>query len=265
MRYDSMRNIWLLSKKNMTLYVKRGPVLIFGLMFPFFLGISWILGRAISLSQIFIGIVAMTSFFTSTAVSPVILPIETREKSLERLLNAPLSMNEILLGIIISSSIYSIIITSTIATIIIALFPMLISSLLSVFMIFIGISLMAILGSILGLLISAKPTDMTSDIMVITNLVKFPLLFIGGIFVPLEDIAPSITFIYFVSPLTPLTEVLRSSVDQSNLFSSQICLLILIIWIVLLFAVNYLLHWKTMPKRFSESGGGSKMKMMKRK
>ncbi len=265
MRYDHVRNVVTLSKKNITLYVRRGPVLIFGLMFPFFLGISWILGRSLSLSQIFVGICAMTSFFTSTSVSPVILPIETREKSLERLLNAPLSMNEILFGIIAASSAYSIIITSAIVIIFITLFPTLISSPISVLIIFVGISLMAILGSILGLLISARPTDMTSDIMVMINLVKFPLLFIGGIFIPLKDINPSITFIYFLSPLTPLTEVLRSSVDQSNLFSSQICLLILFIWIVLLLVINTLFHRKTMPKRFSETGGGSKMKMRKKK
>jgi ABC-2 type transport system permease protein len=259
-----VRNIWMLTRKNITLYIRRGPVLIFGLLFPFFMIISWILGRSITISQIFIGIIAMTSFFTSTAVSPVILPIESREKSLERLLSAPLSLNEILLGIIVASTLYSIIITSIIAIIFIILFPTLISSPISFFIILIGISLMGLLGSLLGLLVSAYPTDMTSDIMVIINLVKFPLLFIGGIFIPLRSIHTSLAIIYFISPLTFLTELLRSSVDQSNILPNEFNLLILLGWIAMLFTINYLMHRKTMPKRFSETASGPKMRMMKK-
>ena len=88
---DSVYKIWALSRKNVSLYIKSGPVIIFGLMFPFFMRLSWVLGREISVNQIFIGIIAMTSFFSATAISPVVLPIETREKSLERILSAPVA------------------------------------------------------------------------------------------------------------------------------------------------------------------------------
>jgi ABC-2 type transport system permease protein len=116
----------------------------------------------------------------------------------------------------------------------------------------------------MGLLLSAKPTDQTSDIMVLMNLIKFPLLFIGGIFIPLKEIPPSVAFVYLISPLTFLTELLRSAVNQSNVVSSEICVLILCIWVVVLFVINYILHRKTMPKRFSETGGSPKMMMMKK-
>jgi len=89
---DSLNRIWILSKKNISLYVKKGPVLIFGLLFPFFMTLSWAIGRAIPINHMFIGIVSMTSFFTATAISPVVLPIETREKSLERILVSPISL-----------------------------------------------------------------------------------------------------------------------------------------------------------------------------
>ena len=66
---DSFQRIWILSKKNISLYIKKGPVLIFGLMFPFFMTLSWVIGREISFNQVFIGIISMTSFFTATAIS----------------------------------------------------------------------------------------------------------------------------------------------------------------------------------------------------
>ena len=257
---DSLTNVWTLAKKNITLYIKRGPVLIFGLMFPLFLVISWILGRTITIAQIFIGIVAMTSFFTSTAIAPVVFPIETREKSLERLLSAPVSINEILMGIILASSLYSALVTSLIAIVFILIVPTLMASPLSLFIILIGIALLGILGSFLALLISATPSDMTSDIMILMNLVKFPLLFIGGVFVPLNQLPSSLEFIYFFSPLTFLTEILRGQVDASNVLPLGLNLVILIAWILVFLVLNIGVHRKTMSKRFSEGSRGPKMK-----
>ena len=262
---ESINKIWLLSKKNITLYIKKGPVLIFGLMFPFFMALSWVIGREISLNLVFIGIIAMTSFFTATAISPAVLPIETREKSLERILSSPISLNEILLGIILASTLYSLIITLIITIIFILLFSITFSSLPLIFLMFLGIGLMSILGSLLGLLISAHPTDMTSDVMILMNLIKFPLLFISGIFIPLNTLPPHLVLLSFISPITFLTDLLRFCVDGSNYFMFQFDIIMLILWIVLLFIVSYTLHKRTMPKRLSETGKSKKKMMMIKK
>lgn len=261
---DSLTRIWLLSKKNITLYIKKGPVLIFGLMFPFFMTLSWVIGRKISLNLVFIGIIAMTSFFTATAISPVVLPIETREKSLERILSSPISLNEILIGIILASTLYSLIITSIITILFILIFSVGFNSLITIFLMFFGIGLMSILGSLLGLLVAANPTDMTSDVMIIMNLIKFPLLFISGIFVPLQTMPFNLVFISFLSPITFLTDLLRFCVEGNNFFLVQFDIFMLIIWIISLSIVNYILHKKTMPMRLSEKGSKKKMMMMKK-
>ena len=258
---DSINRIWILSKKNISLYIKRGPVLIFGLLFPFFMTLSWAIGRAIPINHVFIGIVSMTSFFTATAISPVVLPIETREKSLERILVSPISLNEILLGIVIASTLYTLIITSIITIIFILLFSIVFNLISTIFLMFLGIGLMSILGSLLGLLVAAYPTDMTSNVMIIMNLIKFPLLFMSGIFIPLNSLPPHLLLLSFFSPITFLTDFLRFCVDGSNFFAYQFNILLLIIWIVVLFIVTYMVHKITMPKRLAETGK-SKRKMM---
>ncbi len=262
---DSLNRIWILCMKNVFLYIKKGPVLIFGLMFPFFMTLSWVIGRDISLNQVFIGIIAMTSFFTATEISPVVLPVETREKSLERILSSPISLNEILLGILFASTLYSLIITSIIAVIFIVMFTIEFNSLIVILLMFLGIGLMSFLGSLLGLLVAANPTDMTSDVMIIINLVKFPLLFISGIFIPLQNSSPGIIVISFISPITFLTDLLRFCVDRSNFFAYSFDIIMLILWIIVLFIVSYVLHKKTMPKRLSEAGKSKKKMMMMKK
>ena len=250
---DSVYKIWALSRKNVSLYIKSGPVIIFGLMFPFFMTLSWVLGREISVNQIFIGIIAMTSFFSATAISPVVLPIETREKSLERILSAPVSLNQILLGIVVASALYSFIATSVIALIFVIIFPSLLSSLLYALLFWLGICLMSILGSLLALLVSAIPTDKTSDIMLTMNLIKFPLLFVSGMFLPLEVLSLPAVILSFLSPLTFLIDLFRYCVDGQNYFPFYISLLILVLWITILFLANAYFHKKTMPKRFGSS------------
>jgi len=70
--------------------------------------------------------------------------------------------------------------------------------------------------------------------------------------------------IYFLSPLTFLTEILRSNIDQGNVLPNELNSLILFGWIAILFALNYVLHRKTMPKRFSEAGSSAQKMMMKK-
>lgn len=171
---------------------------------------------------------------------------------MERILSAPISLNQILLGITLASTLYSFIITSLIAVSFIIAFQISFDFILLGFLVWLGIILMAILGSLLGLLVAAYPTDITSDIMLIMNLVKFPLLFISGIFIPLEDLPFYAIIISFFSPLTFLTDLLRYCVNRSSFFPYQIDLLILIVWNIILFALNSFIHRKTMPKRFGE-------------
>ena len=257
-----LENVWILCKKNISLYVKRGPVLIFGLMFPFFMTLSWIIGRNLTSVQIFVGIVSMTTFFTSTAISPVVLPQETREKSLERQLLYPLSINQILLGIILASFIYSFIISLIITITFALLLSVWIFSIMQMIALVTSIALMATLGSLLGLLVSAKPTDMTSDIMILINIIKFPLLFISGIFIPLGATGFGLVVVSLFSPITFFTDLLRFSVNGSNFFYFGGDFIVLISWIFLLSIANILIHSRTMRFRLAE--GAKEQKAGKR-
>jgi len=260
---EKLAVIWVLCKKNISLYIKRGPVLIFGLMFPFFITLSWVIGRDISFNQIFIGIVAMTAFFTSTAISPVILPQETREKSLERQLYYPISIYEILLGILLASFLYSLIITLIITTTFVFILSVSFSSVLQIFILIIGIGLITFFGSLLGVLLSAIPSDMTSDIMVVSNLIKFPLVFISGIFIPLSITPFGLFVLSLFSPITFFTDLMRFCTSNSSFFNVGLDLIILLLWIIVLLIANVVFHRRTMPKRFSE-GNGTQQKSKKR-
>lgn len=243
--------IAVLCKKNFDLYIKQGPVVIFGILFPVFLMLSWVIGRNLPPTQLYAGVVSMTSFFTATAISPVVLPWETREKTLERQVASPLTLSQILGGIISASCLYSVIITFTISLIFIGVLVLPIMPSTNFLVMFSVLFLMALLGSILGVLISAPPTDLVANINIIANLVKFPLLFISGVFIPLSTLTPTGVILALCSPVTYLVDSLGWCVGTPSYFPIGLDIGILLIWIVGLYALTYVAHKKTMVRRFA--------------
>ncbi|MHA1341530.1 MAG: ABC transporter permease, partial [Promethearchaeota archaeon] len=197
----------VLIKKNLELYFNKGPVVIFGLIFPFFMSLSWIIGSTVEPIHFFSGILGMSVFFISTAISPVVFPWETREKNLERILSSPITLFDLILSICLASTIFSLVISILICIILIFFLNITIW----VFIWFLLSSLLlSWIGSCLGVLISAIPTDMTSNIMTISTLIKFPLIFISGIFIPLNNLPEPLFSLSFISPVTYFVDLLNS-------------------------------------------------------
>ena len=83
----------------------------FGVLFPVFLLLAFYIGRSIPPDFLLSGLISMTLFFTSSAVSPVISPWETRMKTLERLVSAPVSISTIVIGDVLASFTFGLILT----------------------------------------------------------------------------------------------------------------------------------------------------------
>ena len=65
-----LKRAWAIAKKNLRIYYKRGPVVIFGLLMPFFLFLAFFIGRNMPIEQLFNGLVGMTIFFSSMSIGP---------------------------------------------------------------------------------------------------------------------------------------------------------------------------------------------------
>ena len=110
------RNIWsgslVIAEKNVRIYYFKAPVLIFGLILPFFLCLAFVIGRETTLATLVPGVVGMTLFFTSSSVGPLVTPCERNARTYERLLSTPLPLSAILLGDVLSGFVYGMVISS---------------------------------------------------------------------------------------------------------------------------------------------------------
>jgi ABC-2 type transport system permease protein len=234
-----------IAEKDIRIYYLKGPVLIYGILFPVFLFLAFVLGRGMPVDFLISGLLSMTLFFTATAVSPVILPWEGRERTLERLISAPVSIPAILLGDALASFLFGIIVSFV---------PLAFVSLVGIRIQSPGVLATAILlsafcFSYLGMLFSTPPTNVPSNVMMITNLVKFPLVFISGIFIPIEQMPFWGRTISLVSPLTYLTDLTRYSIQGTSYYPIQLDFVAIVSFTVIFVALSMIIHIRNMPKR----------------
>ena len=106
---EQVRRAWAIAKKDIRIYYIKGPVLIFGVFMPLFMFLAFLMGsRQLPLSFLISGLVGMTLFFTATAVSPAIFPWEGQAKTLERLASCPVTVEAIVFGDMIASTLFGI-------------------------------------------------------------------------------------------------------------------------------------------------------------
>jgi len=243
---EQVRRAWAIAKKDIRIYYLKGPVLIFGVFMPLFLFLAFLMGsRQLPLSFLISGLVGMSLFFTATAVSPAIFPWEGQARTLERLASCPVTVEAIVLGDMIASTLFGIGIT--IITVIIGLALGL--SLLHGIILVAAILLAACCFSAIGMLLAVPPTNVPSNIMMLSSLIKFPLVFISGIFIPLEQMPPWGQALAIFSPLTYFTDIVRYSFTDTHYFPVEIDIASLAVFTVVFTVVTMFLHKKTMPQR----------------
>lgn len=243
---EQLERAFAITKKDLRIYYKRGPVVIFGLIMPLFLFLAFSIGRSMPVEQLFTGLLAMTIFFSSMSIGPAIVPFEARSRTLERLISTPVSVWAIFMGDVIASFVYGLLISTV---------PLMMGLALGVNM---GNSLVLCLGVILaafcfasfGVLLSAyPPTDVPSTVMMISNLVKFPLVFISGVFIPISEMQDWGRIIASISPLTYFTDLVNYCTQGNSYYSVFVDAIVLIGFTLLFLIAAIKIHEKTLPQR----------------
>lgn len=233
------RGILVIFKKNVLLYYLKPPVLIFGVLFPVFFFLAFKMGRPISPGMLVPGMVAMALWFTASAVGPLVTPWERSAKTYERLISSPLSIEAILAGDVLSGFVFGISVS---------IVPVVLGMVLTdaqihtpLFLV-IGIVLSGLTFASLGVLLSSPPASRPSNIMLLSNLVRLPLLFVSGIFLPVGRMPGWARYLAPVSPLSYSSSIIRSAYGGDSYFPVWICVSVLVLFTVVMFLVSCRFH-----------------------
>ncbi|MGC8817612.1 MAG: ABC transporter permease [Candidatus Hadarchaeum sp.] len=245
---EQFKRSFVIAEKDIKIYYSKGPVIIFGLVFPLFLALAYVIGRNMPLKEVLPGLIGMTTFFTATSVGPSIVPWETRSKTLERLLCCPVAFWTIIVGDMLSSFIFGLIISgiSLVVALVIGV------ELLNFMILLVGLVLATLCFAALSVLLSAyPPTDIPATSMMLSSLVKFPLVFISGVFIPVDQLPPWGAAIASISPLTYFTDMIRLLFLGRGFYPLALDFLVITAFTVAFATAAIKLHEKTLAKRLS--------------
>jgi ABC-2 type transport system permease protein len=247
MNLDIMwRGVLATAVKDMKIYYRKPPVFIFGLILPTFLFFAFFVGRDLDIETYFPGFLAMTLFFTASSVGPLIIPWEKQAGTFERLLSLPVSIPLLVLGDTLAGAGFGLMISLIIFIAGTIFFPFEIT-LLAV----LALPLLFIMGNLcfaaLGVLLSSPAGPVPSNIMMLAALVRFPLIFISGIFIPLAEMTGISRVVTMFSPLTYLVDGFNHALGNEGVIPLALDLLVLLAFtICFLMAANHILKKKSL-------------------
>ena len=221
---------WAIAKKDSLIYYLKPNIIVSGMLFPLFMFLAFAVGRPAEPEVMIPGLIAITILFSASSIEPVSIPIERRMKTFDRLLSAPISLNTVVFGESLSGFLYALGIAFVPLLAGLVLFGTPITNPLFLIP---GLLLIAFCFATMGTLFAAYPTESPGDIMSMLNLVRLPLIFISGIFIPLSQIPEAARFITYLSPLTYGNDLIRAAYTGTTQFNpladiAMICLFILL-------------------------------------
>lgn len=245
---DQLKRSYSIAKKDVKIYYLKGPVIIFGLIFPFFLILAYTLGRNVPVKDLYPGIMGMTVFFTATSVGPAIMPWEVRSQTLERLISMPIALWAMLLGDVQASFYFGLLISLLTAMIA----PLIGVSIAHLLVFGFALVLATLCFAALSILLSAyPPTDTPGNTMMVASMIKFPLVFISGVFLPIGQMPEWGRLVAYLSPLTYYTDLVRYSTGDVSYFPIMTDVGALVFFTFFFMVAAIKIHEKVMTRRLT--------------
>jgi ABC-2 type transport system permease protein len=236
---DELAQAWTVAVKDVRVYYLRPGMIMFGFMMPFFMFFSFSVRRGLGAEEGLARLLALTVFFTAGAAGPFIIPTERRIGTYDRLLAAPMSLLTLLLGKTAVGAFFAIAV-STVALLAGLLFFD--AAIAQPAWLVAGILLGALSFSTLGLVFGSMPTTNPGDVQMPSTLLRWGLLFISGVFIPLTEMAPVARLIAYLSPLTYAQDLMNQAVLGNGMFNPWLDMAVLFVSAVLFLWPSKLLH-----------------------
>ena len=228
---------WNILAKDMRSYYLKPPNISWGLVFP----LAWTAmffiksGQGMeSIPALLPGVMAVSVLFGTTSMLAVTVTFEKKGRSFERLLLAPISLELLMFAKTAGAILFG---TAN------ALVPLVIASFLADLggvdwtLIVPAMLLIAISSTFLGLFIAVSVSEVF-EAQTFSNFFRFPMIFLCGLFFPIEKLPAVLQPLSYALPLTYGADLLHAGVRNAGRMPVWIDLLALAAFCTFLFAAS---------------------------
>ena len=202
---DDLRCMWYIMLKDLRAYYFKPPNVSWGILFPFAFVLSFVIRDPGNLERLVPGMLGLTLLFGASSMEAIVITFERRIGALERLLLAPVRLPALLAGKVLGGMVFAL------ATTLVVLVPtMLFFELRPMHWLILpqAMILAAAAFSSMGALISAAVNEVF-EAQTLANAFRFPMMFLGGVFVPVASLPPALRVAARALPLTYVVEALE--------------------------------------------------------
>jgi len=231
---DDVRCAWYIMLKDLRAYYFKPPNVSWGILFPFAFVLSFVIRDPGDLERLVPGMLGLTLLFGASSMEAIVITFERRIGALERLLLAPVRLPALLAGKVLGGIVFAL------ATTLIVLVPtVLFFGLGSINWLLLALStiLAAAAFSSMGALISAAVNEVF-EAQTLANAFRFPMMFLGGVFVPVASLPLGLRIVARALPLTYAVEALEVATGDGRIITAVVDLGILTALTAVFFALS---------------------------
>lgn len=224
---------WNILRKDIENYYLKPPNISWGIIFP----LSWTLMQLIrsqgdiGIEELLSGLMAMSVLFGTTSMLAVTITFERRSRSFDRLLIAPISISTLVIAKILGAILFGIL--NAFVPVIFAAFFINLSG-INWGITLAAVILIAITSALLGLLIAVFAKEVF-EAQTFSNFFRFPMLFLCGLFIPIDKLPVILKPISFCLPLTYGTDILNGAITGNSIFNAIFNISVMLVFTTLLF------------------------------
>ena len=228
---------WNILVKDFRAYYLKPPNISWGLIFPLaWTGMFFIRSGAglDSVPALLPGVIAVSVLFGTTSLLSVTVTFEKKSRSFERLLLAPIPLELLMLAKTSGAILFGV--ANAFVPVVMAAFLMDLSAVNWPTLIP-AIVLIAVSSTFLGLFIAVSVSEVF-EAQTFSNFFRFPMLFLCGLFFPIEQIPLWLRPLSYVMPLTYGADVLHASIRGAGHMPLALDFCLLAAFCAVLFAVS---------------------------
>jgi ABC-2 type transport system permease protein len=227
---------WNILRKDITTYYLKPPNISWGIIFPIVWTLMFYLRSqaALDIRALLPGVMALSVLFGTTSMLAVTITFEHRSRSFERLLLAPIDYRLLVLAKTTGA-----ILSGVVGAFVPLILACLVTDLRQVaWLPLVGsILLISVTSAYLGLFIVVTVQEVF-EAMTFSNFVRFPMIFLCGLFIPVTGLPIFLKPISYCLPLTYGVDILKSAINGDGHLSALLNFGVLLASAVLLFLMS---------------------------
>ena len=230
---DDLRCMFYIALKDLRAYYFKPPNISWGILFPFAFVLAFAIRNPGETRDLVPGLLGLTILFGTSSMEAIVIVFERRIGSLERLMLAPVSLPALLGGKMLGGMAFGLTVTSVVLAVALAVFG---AAGVNWLLLILALLLSASAFSAMGAFVSVAVREVF-EAQTLANFIRFPMMFLGGVFVPLAAMPPTLQVVARLLPLTYAVEALRDALSSEAWEAVLVDLAALAVFTVILFAL----------------------------